>query len=67
MLQLRDHVEWSKLELVELTAFAAHLEIPLDLPEEVCYTGNSNSVDPPNEVPVGGEWHRPHREKIAVL
>lgn len=36
---------WSKLELAKQIASAAHLEIPLDLRSEVCYTGENNSSE----------------------
>lgn len=50
---------WSKLELVEQIAASAHLEIVLDLPEEVCYTEeNSNSDYPPSETQDIKVWHQ---------
>ena len=56
---------WSKLELAKQIAASAHLEIALDLPEEVCYTEeNSSSVYP--KAQTGGAWHRPRRENEAA-
>ena len=37
--------KWSKLELARQIASAAHLEIPLDLRSEMCYTGENNSSE----------------------
>ena len=51
---------WSKMELAEQIAASAHLEISLDLPEKVCYTGeNSSSAYP--ETQTGRAWHRLRR------
>ena len=59
---------WSKLELAAQIAASAHLEISLDLPEEVCYTEeNSDPVCPPSETQVGGVWHRPRRKTARQL
>ena len=58
---------WSKSELAKQITASAHLAISLDLPEEVCYTGeNSSSVYPSSETQAGGTWHRPHRERSAA-
>ena len=58
---------WSKMVLAEQIAAAAHLEIALDLPKEVCYTEeNISSVNPPGEAQAGEAWHRPHRENGAA-
>ena len=58
---------WSKSELARQITASAHLAISLDLPEEVCYTGeNSSSVYPSSETQAGGTWHRPHRERSAA-
>ena len=53
---------WSKLKLAEQIAASAHLEVTLDLPAEVCYTGNSNPVYPFCKAQAGGAWHRPRWE-----
>ena len=52
---------WSKLELAEQIAASAHLEIVLDLPEEVCYT-EENSDPLAGGARVGRVWHRLHRK-----
>ena len=50
---------WSKMVLAEQITASAHLEIALDLPEEVCYTEkNSSSVYLPSEAQAGRAWHR---------
>ena len=50
---------WSKLELAAQIAASAHLEIILDLPEEMCYTEkNSSLVYSPGDTQIGGAWHR---------
>ena len=55
---------WSKSELAKQIAAFAHLEVALDLSEEVCYTEeNNNPVYPPSNAQVGGARHRPDREK----
>lgn len=41
--------EWPKLELVKQIASAAHLEITLDLRQEVCYTGENSSSECTND------------------
>ena len=53
---------WSKLVLAEQITASAHLEIALDLPEEVCYTENNKPVYPSGNAQAGGAWHRPHWE-----
>ena len=54
---------WSKLELIEQIAASAHLEMTLDLTEEVCYTvENSNLVYSPGEAQAGGAYHRLRRK-----
>ena len=53
---------WSKSELAKRITASAHLEIALDLPEEVCYTGNSNTVYPSSKAQASGVWHRPRRK-----
>ena len=58
---------WSKLELAEQIAAFAHLGIPLDLPEEVCYTGNNNPVHPSGKVQSDGVWHRLRRKNGAAV
>ena len=40
---------WSKLELAKQIAASAHLEISLDLPKEICYTGENNSTECVND------------------
>ena len=56
---------WSKLELAKQIATAAHLQMTLDLPGEVCYTEkNSSSAYP--EAQTGGAWYRLRQENNAV-
>ena len=57
---------WSKLELTEQIAAAAHLEIPLDLPGEVCYT-EENSDLLPGETRDGSSWSRLRRKNCAII
>ena len=57
---------WSKSELAEQIADSAHLEMTLDLPEEVCYTGNNNTVYPSGKAQAGGVWHRPRRKNSVA-
>ena len=58
---------WSKLELAKQIATAAHLEMLLDLPGEMCYTEEtSSSVYPPCEVHAGGVWYRLRRRNSAA-
>ena len=52
---------WSKLELSKRITASAHLEIYLDLPEEVCYT-EENSDPLPGGARVGRAWHRLRRK-----
>ena len=56
---------WSKSELAEQIADSAHLEMTLDLPEEVCYTEENSSSNYP-EAQTGGAWHRLRRENNAA-
>ena len=57
---------WSKSELAKRITASAYLEIALDLPEEVCYTGNSNTVYPSGKAQAGGVWHRPRRKNSVA-
>lgn len=58
---------WSKLELATQIAASAHLKIPLDLPEEVCYTeANSSSVYPPGETQASEAGHRLRRKNSTA-
>ena len=52
---------WSKLELAAQITASAHLELSLDVPEEMCYTEETNG--PPGEAQAGGAWHRLRRKK----
>ena len=54
---------WSKLELAAQITASAHLEISLDLSEEVCYTEKNSSLDyPPGETQAGSAWYRLRRK-----
>ena len=58
---------WSKLLLAEQIAASVHLEMPLDISGEVCYTEKKSiSSFSPGEAQAGGSRNRPRREKSAA-